>query len=81
MVADVVGFRNARYMLFGDTVNTVSRMESTSNVNRIHSSEESAVLLKKQFPEVDLESCGLIPIKGKGEMHIFWVNTPSLDVV
>ena len=74
IVADVVGTRNPRYCLFGDCVNTASRMESNSKANRIQCSNESASYLITQCPDIPLKSRGYIPIKGKDEMETFWVN-------
>ena len=74
VVADVVGTRNPRYCLFGDAVNTASRMESNSKVNRIHCSSDSQDYLREQCPEIPLKSRGMVAIKGKGDMHTFWVN-------
>ena len=74
IVADVVGRRNRKYTLFGDTINTSSRMESTSKTNRIQCSEASAILLREQAPEIPLVSRGARTIKGKGMMCTFWVN-------
>ena len=71
VVAGVIGSHKFAFDLWGDTVNTASRMESHGIPGKVQLSETTAQLLSA---DISIAERGTISVKGKGEMRTFLVE-------
>ena len=70
VVAGVIGERKFAYDLWGDTVNTASRMEFHGVPGRVQVTAGVAARLRDEF---HVEERGLTEVKGKGAMQTYWL--------
>jgi guanylate cyclase len=71
VVAGVIGTKKFIYDLWGDAVNTASRMESHGQEGIIQITRATYELVKDDFV---CESRGSVNVKGKGEMEVWYVT-------
>lgn len=87
VIAGVIGGHKFTYDLWGDTVNTASRMESHGQREQVHVSdpflrELCSISIDEEIPEtkefsfgiISIHQRGLIDIKGKGKMHTYFLT-------
>ena len=78
VTAGILRGEKSRFQLFGDTVNTASRMESTGEPDRVQVSSVTAEIIKKNgkghwlLPRPDL-----VEVKGKGTFQTYWLVNVS----
>lgn len=73
VVAGIVGLKKFQYDIWGDTVNTASRMESNGEVAKVNISQSTYELLKDD-PDFSFVNRGKIDVKGKGEVNMYFVE-------
>jgi guanylate cyclase len=69
-VGGVIGLRKFVFDIWGDPVNTASRMESHGVPGRIHLSEATYELIRDEF---ECEARGTVDVKGKGPMRTWFL--------
>jgi class 3 adenylate cyclase len=74
VTAGVLRGQKSRFQLFGDTVNTAARMESTGTRNRIQVSQETAdLLLLAGKTRWMTRRADMVQAKGKGKLQTYWL--------
>lgn len=71
VVAGIIGRRKFSYDLWGDSVNTASRMESFGSAGHIQVTEATVRLVEDEFV---CEPRGVIEVKGKGPMPVWYLT-------
>jgi class 3 adenylate cyclase len=73
VIAGIVGERKFQFDIWGDAVNTASRMESHSDAGEVNVSQATFELLKDD-PQFAFENRGAMEVKGKGKMEMWFVR-------
>jgi len=76
VIAGVIGHKKFQYDVWGDAVNVASRMESHGVAGEIQISASTHELVKGQF---QCKPCGMINVKGKGEMLTWQIERPFVS--
>ena len=74
VVAGIVGVKKFAYDIWGDTVNTASRMESSGETGRVNISSSTYSLVKDRYRCVHR---GKVSAKGKGDIDMYFAESLS----
>jgi tetratricopeptide (TPR) repeat protein/class 3 adenylate cyclase len=77
VVAGIVGVKKFQYDIWGDTVNTASRLESSGEVGKVNVSETIFNALKED-PQFSFQNRGKLAAKGKGEIEMYYVSKTEM---
>ena len=77
VVAGIVGVKKFQYDIWGDTVNTASRIESSGEVGRVNISKDTYEFIKDET-EFTFTKRKDIKVKGKGEMGMYFVDSAAI---
>ena len=78
LVAGVVGSKKFAYDVWGDTVNTASRMESSGEPGKVNISEDTHKIIQGKFM---FEGRGMVKAKNKGEIEMYFVEPLSETLI
>ncbi len=73
IVAGIVGVKKFQYDIWGDTVNTASRMESNGVIGKVNISQDVYHIVKNEST-LSFEYRGKIDVKGKGDIEMYFVT-------
>ena len=72
VIAGIVGVKKFAYDIWGDTVNTAARMESSGEPGKVNISATTFALVRNE-PDLSFEPRGRVEAKGKGELEMVFV--------
>jgi adenylate cyclase len=73
VIAGIVGIKKFAYDIWGDTVNTAARMESSGKPGRVNISATTYALVK-DVTRFRFEPRGLVHAKGNGDLEMYFVE-------
>ncbi len=77
IVAGIVGVKKFQYDIWGDTVNTASRMESNGEAGKVNISHDTYMVVQNE-PDLIFEYRGEIEAKGKGALAMYFVSRKDM---